>query len=162
MTTDRPGVTDPGPPPERGLVVRPTRSEHGGDGFYARIQPRPPLPWGWWAGAMSAITAAGAGLAWGFATDGWLRAEIFASIVGFGVLLLGFAHGAGYFPVELTVDDLQINVGGERFARSSVTDCVADGTTLRLVGEGGRVLIELGGVDPDAARWLSLAIRASL
>lgn len=150
-------AVDPGPVPERGLVVRPQ-----GEGFYARVSPRPAAPWGRWGAVMAAMAAVGVALAAAIADDGWLAAEIVACVALFGALLLGFSHGAGYFPVEITADDRLVVWGGDRFPVESVVDCVAEGRTLRLVGAGGRVLAEIEGVEPEVGRWLSLAVRASL
>jgi hypothetical protein len=148
---------EPGPVPERGLVVRAE-----GEGFYARVQPRPAVPWGLWGAAMTALLAVAGVLAAVIATDVVLAIQIVASVALFGALLLGFAHGSGYFPVEVVVDDERITWGGERFAIGMVEDCVVEGRSVRLVGAGHRTLAQIEGVDPEAGRWLALAIRASL
>lgn len=158
-------AVDPGAPPEgRGLVVR----AHG-EGFYARIHPRPPIPW-----TRIAVTGAGLsviGLSFGYAlafgratgpADPVLAAEIFASVVLFGALLLGFSHGTGYFPVEITADDAVIAWGGDRYPIGAIGDCAADAGTLRLTDPDGRVLAVVDGADPAAAAWVARAVRASL
>lgn len=148
---------DPGPPPERGLVVRAQ-----GEGFYARVAPRPTVPPRLWAPALGAFAAAGVGLALMLGDGGWLSVEIAASILLFGTLLLGFGIGAGLFPVEIVVDDRTVSWGGERIPMPLVADCRMVGRTLELVGADDRILAKIDGVLPEAGRWVSLAIRASL
>jgi hypothetical protein len=151
------GREDPGPAPDRGLVVRAQ-----GEGFYARVLPRPvPSPRIWGPG-LAVFLAVGVGLAWLYGDGGWLSIEIALCIVLFGLLLLAFAFGAGFFPVEIVVDDRTVTWGGERIPMGLVSDCRMAGRTLELVGPGDRILAKIEGVLPDAGRWVSLAIRASL
>jgi hypothetical protein len=151
------GREDPGPPPERGLVVRPQ-----GEGFYARISPRPVPSPRMWVPAMATFGGLGVLLAVVLGDGGWLSVEIAVSIVLFGLLLVGFAFGAGFFPVEIVVDDTMVSWGGERFPMPLVADCRHTGRALELVATDDRILARIDGVPPDAGRWVSLAIRASL
>ncbi|MEZ4238268.1 MAG: hypothetical protein R3F59_19380 [Myxococcota bacterium] len=150
-------VEDPGPPPRTGLVVRPE-----GEGFYARINPRPAIPWARWVAGWVAFLALGAGLAAMITTDVWLAAEIVVSIGLFAGLLFAFGHGKGYIPVEIVVDDERVTWGGERYPIATVADCRVEERALVLVGQDGRALARVDGVEPEAARWVSLAVRASL
>lgn len=157
MTTVPAGREDPGPAPEQGLVVRAQ-----GEGFYARVLPRPlPSPRVWVPG-LGVFVVVGAGLAGIYGDGGWLSFEIALCILVFGLLLLIFAFGAGFFPVEVVVDDHTVTWGGERIPMTLVSDCRMVGRTLELVGSEDRILAKIEGVLPDAGRWVSLAIRASL
>lgn len=151
------GREDPGPPPARGLVVRPQ-----GEGFYARVSPRPMPAFRVWGPAVAGFVVVGLLLAFVFGDDGWLAFEIVVSIVLFGTLIIGFGVGGGFFPVEIVVDDTTVNWGGERYPMSVVGDCRAIERTLELVGRDDRILARIDGVPPDVGRWVSLAIRASL
>jgi hypothetical protein len=148
---------DPGPPPERGLVVRPQ-----GEGFYARVWPRPVPPARRVVPPLAGTAAAAGVLAFLSGPDPVLRLTVALSIGLFGLLLVLFALGAGFMPVEITVDDDRVAWGGERYPIRTVTDCVVVGRALELRGAEGRVLARIDGVDPAVGRWLSLAIRASL
>jgi hypothetical protein len=146
---------DPGPIPPS-LVARPQ-----GEGFYARLYPRPRPSLAVVAGTLGGFGAMGAAMALWFGQDTSIRVQIALSIVLFGVLLASFAQLAGWFPVELVVDDTTINWNGERIPMAMVRDCVATGGTVELRGEG-RALGTIHHLQPDAARWVALAIRASL
>lgn len=160
---------DPGPPPEGvGLVVRPlTRRATGGGvgeivGFYARIHPRPPVPWRKLALTLVGFGGVGAVLARLVASDVFAGAEMVVGIALFGVLLGAFAHGAGYFPVEVAADDDAVAWSGDRFALAAVGGCAQIGDRLELRDPAGRVLAAIDGVDPRAGAWVAAAIEASL
>lgn len=147
---------DPGPAPAS-LVVRAQ-----GEGFYARLYPRPaPSPLQL-TGVVLGFGAAGLGLALLFAESTSMAVQITAAILLFGVLLSSFVWFSGWFPVEVVVDDTVVNWNSERIPMALVRDCVAREGTVELLGEAGRPLAVVHHLQPDAARWLSLAIRASL
>jgi hypothetical protein len=149
-------MEDPGPPPDS-LVVRAER-----EGFYARVWPKPVLPARRIAGAAVGIAALSIAVALATGSDPWLRAEVGACVALFVGLLSLFSIGPGFVPVEIAVDDHAVNWGGERFPLPVVADCVVRDRVLELVGAEGRALARIDGVDAAAARWLSLAIKASL
>ncbi|MCA9493395.1 MAG: hypothetical protein KC621_25865 [Myxococcales bacterium] len=147
---------DPGPPPEKGLVVRPE-----GDGFHARISPRPRPPWGNWAAGVFMAGAVGVVLALAVTRDVdvgvqvALAATIFLSLLGLAPFL------ARHLPVELAVDDHQVYWNGDRFPMSAVRGARADDHVLELMGDYG-ALARFEHLAPDVARWLAAAIVASL
>ncbi|MEQ1568771.1 MAG: hypothetical protein ABMA64_24240 [Myxococcota bacterium] len=149
-------IEHPGPAPE-GMVVRPQ-----GEGFYARVWPRPTPRAGWLVPRVAAIALA-SGAAWaGSGPDPSLRWTVAGSIALFGALLVGYSIGAGFVPVEISVDDDQVDWGGERFGWAAIGDCAVAGDTLELRSREGRVLAAIRGLEAPTARWLSLAIRASV
>src|SRR5690242_14169395 len=97
---DRTDPRDPGPPPPRGIVVRPA-----GEGFYARVYPRPPLGLARLGGVTAALAVVGLVVAVPSASDPTLRAWIVVSTVLFGLLIAGVSFGYGFVPVEVSADD---------------------------------------------------------
>lgn len=148
---------DPGPPPERGMVVRPE-----GEGFYARLWPSPRPDPRRLVPALLVFAALGAGgaLVAGEATA--LRVQVFAGVMLFGVLILAVAFGTRFAPVEITCDDDVVYWHGDRVPMTAVGGCRAVGGRLELLGRDGRVLAAADDLDPDAARWVAHAIRASM
>jgi hypothetical protein len=112
-------------------------------------------------GTLGGFGGMGVLMALWFGQDTTVRVEIALSILLFGVLLDSFAHLSGWFPVEIVVDDTTINWNGERIPMALVRDCLATGGTVELRGEG-RTLGTIHHLQPDAARWVALAIRASI
>lgn len=153
-----PGREDPGPPPERGLLVRTTP-----DGYYLRIWPQPGWPALQMAGTAVGAAALGAAIGWWFSSNDpvmWVTI-IVASVVFIGLLQL-FAFGQHFFPVEVVVGATTINWDGERHALSTVADCAWADHRLELRAREGRLLGVIPHVRPEVGRWVSLAIRASL
>jgi hypothetical protein len=146
----------PGPVPA-GLVVR-----GQGEGFYARVWPKPYPPASRLVPAVTGIAAISAAVGYVAGSDPMQQLTVGASIALFGVLLGGFALGAGFVPVEITADDHQISWSGERFPVTVVGDCAVRGRALELVGRDGRVLARIDGLTEAQARWLSIAVRASI
>jgi hypothetical protein len=146
---------DPGPIPPS-LVARPQ-----GEGFYARLYPRPRPPLVLVLGTLGGFGAMGVLMALWFGQDTSLRLEIALSILLFGVLLASFAHFSSWFPIELVVDDTTVNWNGERIPMALVRDCTYQGGTVELRGEA-RTLGVIHHLQPEAARWVALAIRASI
>ncbi|MCB9689238.1 MAG: hypothetical protein H6738_11380 [Alphaproteobacteria bacterium] len=150
------GSRDPGPPPAKGLVVRPD-----GDGFHARIWPRPKPPWASWAAGVFMAGAVGVVLALAVTRDldegiqVAIAATIFLSLLGLAPFLVRHA------PVELAVDDHQVYWNGDRFPMSAVRGARADGQVLELLGDYG-ALARFEHLAPDVAGWLAAAILASL
>lgn len=151
---------DPGPVPDS-LAVSVTKTAHG-EGFRARLYPRPRPALSSVVGGISVFGVAGLLLGWLSGGDVWLKVQIGLSILLFGGLLGAFAQLSGWFPVEVTVDDQVVNWNGERISMKIVRGCEVTGSSVRLVGEGGKTLASLAHIAPDAARWLSLAIIASI
>jgi hypothetical protein len=152
--TDRP---DPGPPPARGIVVRPD-----GEGFYARVYPRPPLGLLRLAGVVVGLLAVGGVAALATGTDAALKGEVVAATVSFGLLIAAVLHGYGFVPVEVTADDETLYWGGERFPIADVGSCRPEGSRLVLRARDGRELGAITHPRPEAAVWLGRAVEASL
>lgn len=156
--SELPGRQDPGAPPERGLLVRPTP-----DGFYLRIWPQPAVPALQMLGAAAASATLGAGIGWWFSREDpvmWVTI-IIASVVFVGLLQI-LSFGRHFFPVEVVVRHQTINWDGERHALASVHDCAFAGHRLELRAAQGRLLGAIDHVRPEVGRWVALAIRASL
>ena len=147
---------DPGPPPEKGLSVRPD-----GEGFHARVWPRPEPPWGRWAVGGVAALAVGGALSVVVAEGLEVRLQVAAAAAAF-LALLGLAPFArAHVPAEISMDDHQVYWNGERFPSSAVRGARVEGHRLVLVGEHGP-LAHLEHLPPDVATWLARAIRASV
>lgn len=149
---------DPGPPPERGIVVR--ALDEGG--FYARLNPAPTFNLG-----MAMLVAGGFGVAGVIIAAVMATAEgsampIIGGSILFGGLLYALSSGSAFFPAEVQGDDHSLSWSGERFAWDQIESCVADGGHLELRGPGGRTLATLEHLEPAAAKWVADAIMASL
>jgi hypothetical protein len=154
---DRTDPRDPGPPPPRGIVVRPD-----GEGFYARVYPRPPLGLARFVAVTAGLAVVGLLVALLAATDPILRAWIVVSTVLFGLLIAGVSFGSGFVPVEVSADDETVYWGGERYPIGEVGTCRPEGARLVLRARDGRELASITHALPDVAVWLGLAVEASL
>ena len=154
---DQTDPRDPGPPPARGIVVRPD-----GEGFYARVYPRPPLGVLRPAGVVAGLFAIGWVAAVFAGDDPVLRTEVVAATVLFGLLIAGVLYGYGFVPVEITADDDTLYWGGERFPITDVGSCRPEGTRLVVRARDGRELGAIAHVPVEAAVWLGRAVEASL
>lgn len=133
-----------------------------GEGFYARVWPRPVPPPGPTAAAVLGVATVAAAVGWFGGRDGWAQLYVGLSAALFLLLLLGFSFGARFVPVEIVADDRVITWSGERFPVGVVADCVLRGRSLELLGPEGRVLARVDGVQPEHGRWLAVAVRASI
>ncbi len=132
------------------------------EGFYARLYPSPRPDWRALLGGAAVFGGVGVGIAAVLAEQPEVRTWIVASSLLFGALLYGFAFGAGFFPVEIRADDSVLYWGGERYPWSRVGACVADGGRLELRSPEGTALARVDHLRPEVARWIALAVTASL
>jgi hypothetical protein len=150
-------TVDPGPPPEPGLVVRPT--EHG---FHARIWPRPAVPWLRFAAVFGGSGSVGLvlGVVTGLAPGALATAAV--SLGGFGLGLAVVAWLPGFAPLELDVDEHIVYWNGERYPWARVRGARATGSTLVLLDSAGEAIDRFHHLREPVAAWLALALQASL
>lgn len=149
-------TADPGLPPERGIAV-----QAEGDGFYARVYPRPPVDWARNLPALGGFAGVGLALAWWAGEATLLRVEVFLGILLFGGLLLAFRHGQGFVPVEISATGETLYWGGDRVPLAEVGTCRPEGDRLVLRGHDGWELGAVAHLRPEVARWVGLAVEAS-
>ncbi|MEN0062809.1 MAG: hypothetical protein AAGA48_11710 [Myxococcota bacterium] len=148
---------DPGPPPSRGLVVRPLD-----DGFFVRLSPAPAFNLAMAFAVMVGFGLVGFVIAQVMASAEGSHAPIIGGSILFGGLLYALSAGAAFFPAEVQGEAHSLSWAGERFSWEQIESCVADGSTLELRGHGGRILGTLEHLEPEAATWVAAAVNASL
>jgi hypothetical protein len=151
---DRP---DPGPVPLQGVVVRPE-----GEGFYARVYPRPPLGVVRLVAVIVGLGAIGAVAAVFAGDDLALRVQVVGATLLFGLLIAGVSYGYGFVPVEVSADDETLYWGGERFPIGMVGSCRPEGDRLVLRNRDGREMGGIAHLRPEVAQWIGRAVEASL
>ena len=139
--------------PEHGIVVR-----DEADGFHARVQPAPPIPWAQTAGLVAVWATVCGAIAWWAAPQAELRGLIWGGGMVFGALMFVFHMGRGYFPVEVAASRGVLYVDGQRRPLTQVGTVEYRGIDLKIHAADGVLLGEIHGVGPSVAGWLVDAI----
>jgi hypothetical protein len=146
-------MSDDAPIPQQGVTIRP-----GHEGFVARVWPSPPLDlWGVVGGGLT-FAAVGVGAALLVSAETSLRVQVALSVFLFGALLIGFAQGIRYMPVEIGVERQSLSWNGERIPWLVVACARVEGDRLRVLGDSGDELAAVRGARPEVATWLAAQI----